>query len=132
MSKVIIAGDSIVITSSLKLEEIQEVARFKPDALCLADEETGELLYGIAANLVGRGSIDEYGAVFNAANAEGKATITLSVPGLWKEENQKEAIANTLGREIGYINAIEKRLPEALAKIKAERQSLIENMEIVG
>ena len=41
MAKIVIAGDAVVITSALKLEDIKTIAKYNPKALTLMGGEDG-------------------------------------------------------------------------------------------
>ena len=54
MAKVVIAGDAVVITSSMKLEDLLTIAKYRPDALVLkGGEDNKEVIFRVAANKKG-------------------------------------------------------------------------------
>ena len=42
MSKAIIAGEAVVVTSSMKLEDLETIAKYRPEALTLKGGEDGK------------------------------------------------------------------------------------------
>lgn len=42
MAKITIAGDAVVITSSLKLDDIKTIAKYRPKALTLMGGDDGQ------------------------------------------------------------------------------------------
>lgn len=134
MAKVVIAGDAVVVTSSMKLEDLLTIAKYRPEALVLRDgENKDEKLFCIAVNHSGRGGINKYGATFGSeTHDENKlATITLACCG----ENGgdiKEAVADVIGSALMNLNAIEAELPAVLAEIEAEKALVMDSITIAN
>ena len=42
MAKIVIAGDAIVVTSAMKLEDIKTIEKYRPNALTLMGSEDGK------------------------------------------------------------------------------------------
>ena len=64
MAKFTIAGNALVITSNLKLSELETVKKYRPKTLKLmGGENNKEELFFIDVGSSGNGSISAYGAV---------------------------------------------------------------------
>ena len=133
MAKVVIAGEAVVITSTLKLEEIKNIAKYRPAELTLKGGENGkEPIFAIAPT-TGAGSINQNGASFGreASDGSGLACVTMVKSGVPTEE-VKEWAADTLGSAIINLNALEAKLPEVLDAIAAEKATVMENITVAG
>ena len=131
MAKIVIAGDAVVVKSSLKLEDIKTIAKYQPKALTLMGGEDGkEPIFAVGVS-TDAGDITVYGASFGRADAEGKAIITMVTPGV-PTEKAKEWVADKLGAAITNLNALEAKLPGVLADIAAERAVVMENISVAG
>jgi hypothetical protein len=132
MAKIIIAGDSIVVTSARTLEEIKTLEKYRPKALRLfeADEEGKNVEVFRIASTLGKGSINQYGASFGSAthDEEKLATITLSLPS--EVEDAKEYAAETVGGAVMSLNKVEEQFAAALAEIESDKAKVLENITI--
>lgn len=130
MAKITIAGDAIVITSSLKLEDIKTVQKYRPEALLLHDEDNEPVFcVGITD---GAGNITKYGAEFGreTRDDEKKATMTLIYTSDDEGIDIKEAVVDNIGAAILSLNKIEETVPAVLGEIKAEKERIMENITI--
>ena len=131
MAKVVIAGDAVVITSSMKLEDLLTIAKYRPDALVLkGGEDNKEVIFRVAANKKGVGEINKYGATFGSeSHDEAKlATITL---GLCAGEGDfKEQVADMIGSAIIKLSDLEETLPEVLEQIAGEKAAVMETITV--
>ena len=130
MAKITIAGRAVVVTSTLKLEDIKTVEKYRPKALSVYGGEDGkEELFAVKAG--GHECFTKYGICFADETRDDKlATITLTTD---YEGNDVEAfIADTFGASIIYLNKIEETLPAVLEEIAAERASVMSNITVVA
>lgn len=133
MAKVVIAGNAIVITSTMKLEDIRTIKKYYPDALVLQGGSYGrEPIFAIDVEKAdGCGKVNQYGASFAAStrNEEGLATITLicseNVDG-----DIKEYVADKLGLAISRLNMLEETLPDILHVIETKKAQVIGSISI--
>ena len=133
MAKVVVAGEAVVITSSLKLEDIKNIAKYRPGELTLKGGENGkEPIFAIGVT-TGAGSINQNGASFGREASDGStlATITMIAEGQ-KPGNIKEWVADTLGGALVNLNALEAKLPEVLDAIAAEKATVMANITVAG
>ena len=132
MAKITIAGNAVVVTSSMKFEDLQLIKKYRPKALELKGGEDGkELIFKIFVGVGGSGDINEEGAVFCGADhtEEKLAVITM---GLNVSGDVKEAIADQIGYPVMKLNKLEETLPAVVEEIRAEKQTVLSNINIVG
>lgn len=132
MAKISVAGNAVVVTSSLKLEDIKKVEKYRPAALTLMGGEDGkEPLYAIASTN-GEGSINKNGASFGAETRERKlATLTMIAPRAAVEGDIKEYIADYFGESLDYLKELEESIPAVIEEIDNSRGRVIESISVV-
>lgn len=131
MAKVIIAGNAVVINSSVKLEDLKKVEKYRPSALTLYGGEDGkEPVFRVTVG-TGTGSINKNGACFSGAtHDEAKlATITMVVG---NTENIKEFVADEFGGALINLSKIEEKLPGIIADIASERNAVMNSISVAG
>ena len=132
MAKITINGDAIVVTSSVKLEDLRKVQEARPKALILmGGEDNKEEIYRVAVAKTGTGSIDNNGAAFAKAtnNGDGLASITAIVNGVTGDI--KEFVAKKYGAAVVLLNQIEAAIPDVLKEIEAEEAEILKNITVV-
>ena len=122
MAKIIIAGNSILVKSSRTMEELKNIEKYRPKALCLYDEN-GNVTYRVGTTK-GEGSVSACGVSFgvDSKDKEKKACVTITVP-----ENRNDAIAyaeETIGTSILKLNEVEAGLDKAVKEIEADRAAV--------
>jgi len=130
MAKIVIAGEAVVVTSAIKLEDLRKVAKYRPDALVLKGGEDGkEPIFRIGV-CSGTGKINKYGAEFGAETHDDAklATITLVTDAL--EGDIREAVAEAIGASILNLNKLEETIPAVLAEIDAEKAAILGNITV--
>lgn len=130
MAKVIIAGDAVVVKSTLKLEEIQTVEKYRPNELVLKGGEDGKEPIFAVGTTTGVGNINEFGASFGSASHDDEklATITLSATGITGDV--KEWVADRIGGALVNLRKLEEKLPEVLEAIAAERTAIMSDISV--
>jgi len=132
MAKITIAGEACVVTSTMKVEDIRTIQKYRPDALILKGGEDGsEPIFRIGLTDDSTGCINRYGAEFYSEthDAEGRATMTLICRA---EGDIKEAVADTIGAYVMTLNKLEETLPAVLAEIETEKAEILANIEVIG
>ena len=113
MAKIVIAGDAVVVTSAMKLEDIKTIEKYRPKELVLKGGEDGkEPIFGVGTTH-GAGSINAVGASFGSETRDDDklACITLFLDGVTGDV--KDWVADRLGAAIINLNKLESRpLPE--------------------
>ena len=131
MAKITVAGQAVVVTSGTKLDDLKLVKKYRPDALTLYSEgEEKEPVFKIGFCADGSGSIGTYGIEFpeTSYNDEGLAQVTLLYEG--ETEDLKESIVDSIGGAILKLNKLEKKLPDVVAEIAAERAAVLAQIRI--
>lgn len=133
MAKVVIAGDAVVITSSVKFEDLQLVKKYRKDALTLKGGESGkEPVFSIFVKDCGKGDINDNGVVFASAtrDEEKLATVTMSLPEVGVDADVKKFVADSIGGALANLNALEATLPTVVEEIKTQYNNVLENITV--
>jgi len=127
MSKIIITGSAIVLKSSLKLEDLKKLGKYRPDALTKKDDK-GSLLFKVAVAEQGNGSAFGKAAYFAPVthDADGLATITLAIPEDVKDV--KEYAADLLGETFTNLQGMEESLAAASHEVDAAKAAMLEKI----
>ena len=130
MAKVTIAGKAIVITSALKLEELETVKKYQPKALVLLGGEDGkEPIFAVGVVRGSTGKIGNVGVEFGEeTQTEKLATMTLMAPADVKD--MKEYVADKYGAALMNLAKLEANLPAVIGAIAAEKQSIMDNISV--
>lgn len=131
MAKFTIAGNALVITSALKLTELETVKKYRPKALTLmGGENNKEELFCIDVGPSGNGGINAFGACYCGAthDTEEKACITITLDGV--QGNVKEYVADKYGKAVTYLTQLEATLPDVLAAIAEQKASIMANITV--
>lgn len=130
MAKVTIAGKAIVITSALKLEELETVKKYQPKALVLLGGEDGkEPIFAVGVVRGSAGKIGNVGVEFGEeTQTEKLATMTLMAPADVKD--MKEYVADKYGAALMNLAKLETNLPAVIGAIAAEKQSIMDNINV--
>lgn len=131
--KIIIAGDSLVITSTMKLDDIKLLEKFAPKALCVyeADEDGKKQEVFRVATTSGKGSINKYGASFaSCTRDEDKlATITMAIPA--GVADVKEYAEDMIGAAVAHLATVEAQAKDAIETVNAQRKALRDSIEVI-
>ena len=131
MAKVVIAGDAVVVTSSMKLEDLLTIAKYRPDALVIkGGEDNKEKLFCISANKRGVGEINKYGATFGSESHDGAKLATITFGLSAGDGDIKEQVADVLGSAIINLSKLEETLPEVLEQIADEKAAVMETITV--
>lgn len=130
MAKIVIAGDAVVVTSAIKLEDLRDIKKHRPSALVLKGGEDGkEPVFAIDVT-TGSGNITKYGASFGTATRDDAklASITLVAPGV--EGDIKEFVADELGTALINLNKLEETLPDVIQSIRDEKAQVMDSISV--
>lgn len=131
MAKVVIAGDAVVITSSMKLEDLLTIAKYRPNALVLkGGEDNKETIFRISANKNGDGEINKYGATFGSESHDEEKLATITVFLNRADGDVKEQVADALGSALINLGALEETLPAVLEEIAAEKATVMDSITV--
>ena len=129
MSKILIAGNALVIEAGYTLEQLKTVEKYQPKALCLYDED-GKMTFKVATGEAG--SISTFGATFASASKTNskKAVITMTIPDY--VEDAYAFAEDEVGLAIVNLNKVEAGLAAALAKVETDKAAVRANIVMVG
>lgn len=132
MAKIKVVGDVMVIESTQTLDDIKTLEKYNPKALCLYepdDDGKRQVVFRVASTC-GKGSVNQYGAAFGSSSHDerGVATITMSLPDY--VEDAREYVAEAVGLAIVKLNKVEEQFGEALAVVAADKEAVLENIEL--
>lgn len=132
MAKILIAGEAVVVTSALKLEDLKKVAKYRPKALYLYGGEDGkEPVFGVCVANHGNGTINDVGAEFANATRDDEKLACMTLVGICGAgKNIKTAVAEKIGPAVMQLNKLEATLPAVLEEIEAERQAIMDNIQV--
>lgn len=132
MAKINLAGDSIVITSAVKTEDIQTIEKYNPAALTLKEKNEDGKLEEVFRVGTGKGGINKYGVTFCGTSRDGNGLATLTIPfaGSTDPDTAKDQIADTYGVAIANLNKVEAAIPAALAEIKKAKKAVVDAITV--
>lgn len=113
--KVTIAGKAMVFTSGIKLEDLQKIAKYKPEALSMALNEEKTKFFSAAVKKTG--VVSNAGIFFDSADADGYACATLVAE---CDPPTKEFVNENFGTAIFRMNQLEAQLPAVIEEIAAQ------------
>lgn len=131
MAKFTIAGNALVITSNLKLSELETVKKYRPKALKLmGGENNKEELFVVDVGTSGNGGLNNVGAVFCSATHDDakKACITINLSGV--QGDVKEYVADQYGEAVTYLTQLEDTLPDVLTAIAEQKRGIMANITV--
>ena len=131
MANITIAGKAVVITSSLKLEDIRKVEKYRPEALILmGGKDDKEQIFRIGGKGSGTGVLGKYGAEFaNATRDEAKlACITMVMEDV---DDVQTAFKDKYGAALLNLNKLEGQIPAALEAIDAEVAEIDSHITVI-
>lgn len=131
MAKITIAGDAVIVTSALTLEDIRKIEKYRPKALVLTEGDENEPVFAIGTT-EGAGNINSVGVSFGRETRDGRgfATVTMCIA---PEEGEDvvEFVADKIGGAIMNLNKLEATLPQVLTEINLERAEIMRNITVM-
>jgi hypothetical protein len=131
MATIKILGDSYTVVSVLKVEEIKTLAKYDPKALKLyGGEDKKDQIFAVDMNT--KGGINQFGATFTGANAEGFAYLTQTIASTAKTADEKKAaVLEATGFAMLSLNKIEKQAAAALKSVNGDIKTVNDSMTVV-
>lgn len=128
-----IVGTALVVTSSVKTEEIKELAARCPDALNLYEGEGDKknMIFNVSLSRDGDAELQDFCIVFNGSthDAAKKATATVMLRGDLGPD-PKETIADIYGVCLKNLKKWEEGVPAAMTKVRADHAALVGLIEV--
>lgn len=133
MAKLSILGDAVVITSAIKLEDIQTIEKYNKSALTIIEEIDGEKIPVFSICTGYNGEINQFGATFASATRDDNklAQITLCTCAASIVGDVKEWAADKFGKAIVRLNQLEAIIPSVLEQIVADKAEIMANITVV-
>lgn len=131
MAKINVVGRAMVVTSAVKLEDWKSVQKYRASALKLIEkDEDGNKkeIFRVMVDESGMGSVSNFGLVWGAADASGKATVTKLIPDC--VDDVETYIVDTFGAALMNVNKIEEAIPSAIEDAEKEREAILESVTI--
>ena len=123
----IIAGPSLFVKSSVKLDDWKKVLKFDKD-FGLSDTETDELVFKVSVQ-PGAGEIGKYGVAFSdTPTEEGYACVNV---GQDMVENKKEYVEDTYGQAIMDLATLEECVPDVLKEAEEAREKISSKIKML-
>jgi hypothetical protein len=132
MAKTRILGTSVTITSTIKVKDLKTLAKFKPAALALTEVVDGVKEEKFSVALGTSPSVTKYGIVFDSANADGYAEVTLQIPASIAADKRKEYVADTYGYALLNLNQLESQIAKVMAETEADFIAINDGIEEVN
>ena len=131
MARITIAGDAVVVTSALKLEDIKAIEKYRPNELILKGGEDGKEPIFAIGTTSGCGSINEVGVSFGRESHDNDkfATVTMCISNDVTGD-VKEWVADCIGSAIIMLNKLEEKLPAVLTEIADEKAEIMSNISV--
>jgi len=131
MAKTKILGTAVTITSAVKVADFKTLAKFKPAALALTEVVDGVKEEKFSVALGASPSVTKYGIVFDSANTDGYAEVTLQIPASIAADKRKEYVADTYGYALLNLNQLEGQIAEVMAETEADFIAINDGIELV-
>lgn len=131
MAKTKILGTAVTITSAIKVADFKTLAKFKPAALALTEVVDGVKEEKFSVALGTSPSVTKYGIVFDSANTDGYAEVTLQIPASIAADKRKEYVADTYGYALLNLNQLEGQIAEVMAETEADFIAINDGIELV-
>lgn len=120
MAKVKIQLKSAALISTIKWDDLVKLYRFRPKALFMYDEETGDPVFGVAP-VSGRGVVGRNGVEFDQMAGE-FAAVEIRIPDCVVDKTGY--IQENYGGTLILLNQLEEIIPEVLDELAEEVEAV--------
>jgi len=129
MSKFVVAGDAVVVTSAVKFDDIVALKKYRPEALCLKDEE-GRVIFKVGIGATG--GVSDFGITFTSESNDDKgfAQVTIIAPD--HDGDAKAAVVDSHFVAIEKLEKLEKHIAEELASVEEMKKKISESVSVVA
>ena len=132
MANIIIAGDAVVVKSTLTLDDIRTVATYRPKALVLKGGEDGkEPVFAIGVTN-GEGSINSVGASFGRESHDDKKNAIITLSAQDATGDITDWVADRLGAALVNLSKLEATIPDVLNEIAAEKAAIKSSITVAN
>ena len=129
--KLSISADAYVLTSTIKVADIELLKKSNPDALKLTNKD-GEAIFAISFS-EGNPSIAPFGVTFGGKTRDdnGYATITGIIPSdVQTTDAAKEFVAEKFGGVVAHLTKLEESVSKAAASVRDAKKKLIDGIVV--
>lgn len=119
--------NEVLLVSDLSYKQYTTISRYNPDVFKLKDENNEDVFRVYMGE---KGSVSNYGIVFDLNKASEKAVVTL--PFDKDEEVTTESIVLHYGKVIANLKKIEKQIEEAEELVDIEIKELKNSVEFIN
>lgn len=131
MAKIKVLANAYVVTSSLKADDIANLAKFHPDQLTVKTDK-GDAVFSVAMGQPGAGSIQPFGITFDGKDANGNANVTKLFPEDTKAEDRKKFLMdNKVGAALLALNKYENVFAASVTGLGTEIAAINDSIEVV-
>lgn len=129
--KITVMGNTVRVTSKIKLEDLNQVTRDGANMLRL-DDAKGNAVYAVNVSKEGSGSITAAGVVFDYADAEGYASLNIIVSGTTASEETKAVLVkSSLGDAIAKFGEFEDGVIGCITSAKEHIDNFANSIETI-
>ena len=132
MAKITVAGQAVVVTSEMKLDDLRTIKKYRPRALTLYEGEGDEKEPVFAIGVTdGVGGFNSVGIEFGSESRDEakKAQMTFLIPEEVKDV--KAYVSDHFGASLLKLNRLEATLSGTLAEIAREKAAIEENITVI-
>lgn len=132
MAKLTIVGSAVVVTSGLKTSDIKKVAKYNPSGLTLSEKDDAgkkKAVFMIGYDEKG-GSLNNNGALFNATNSDGFASLTIQL-GAMKADAREGYAKDKFGYGMISLNKLEAEFADAAKKVDDDFTAMSGSITVV-
>ena len=124
MADVKIAGNTIILTSTVTLEQLRRIEKHRPEVLEIRNAKE-EIIFRVGT---GSNALNNHGASFNAATLDDRelAYITLPIPS--GVADARKYFAETFGQPHLHLKSIEQKLPDVLADVESKINEIMKDV----
>lgn len=130
MATIKIAGEAIVITSSLKVTDLKDATKWAPESLRLmgTGEDDRKKIKFSTGLTSGEGVLNAKGISFheNSMNADGYAQLTIKAPN--GTSDVKKYFVDTYGLNIMMLSELENQVADSLDNVRTQIDLLCESI----
>jgi len=131
MAQLKVLGTAAVITSSVKLAQLKQLEKFKPNALKLVEEtKPGAATTKFIVKTGDMSSVNQYGIVFSNESVNGFATATIGIPSYIKPEDKADYATDTFGYAMLNLNELEAQIVEATDELAADFNAMSNSITV--
>lgn len=127
-----VVGQAMVITSAHTVEDLRLIERVAPNELYLySDEAKTDPTFAIAIRDLPKqcGSFDDHGIIYDSADSEGNAQLTVKLPPI-AADKREEFLKEYFSGAIIKLLSLENLISETAATIRADQAEAMTNVSI--